>query len=180
MVPTGRWQQESDEAILKRLLVASMTAVIIWTLQRDSGEESIRFQNGSYPVSGRTFRIFWFSWAKKAWSEVDRPAVERCFRDYSCFFDWQQCLPKSNPILPNCRLISKLLKKSAQISSNDCVENYAYNKMERSIEVEGDRQPDIGFSRRTQFVADRGNFFAVIANPVFCVILGSKLRSKKY
>jgi len=50
------WQQESGEAILKRLLISSMAAVIVWTLQRDSGEDSIRFQDFLVRLSGKSMK----------------------------------------------------------------------------------------------------------------------------
>jgi hypothetical protein len=50
------WQQESGEAILKRLLIASMAAAIVWTLQRDESEDSTRFQEFLVRLSGKSVK----------------------------------------------------------------------------------------------------------------------------
>lgn len=47
------WQQETGEAIAKRLLVASMACVLVWKLQRAQGQEAEAFRRFLVRLSGR-------------------------------------------------------------------------------------------------------------------------------
>jgi Transposase DDE domain len=50
------WQQESVEAIAKRLLVTAMAAVVIWQLARSQAPESEQARNLLVRLSGRQVR----------------------------------------------------------------------------------------------------------------------------
>ncbi len=50
------WQQESAEAIAKRLLVTAMAAVVIWQLVRSQAPESEQARNLLVGLSGRQMR----------------------------------------------------------------------------------------------------------------------------
>ena len=47
------WQQESGEAISRRLLVAAMACVVIWNLQRQSSPQAEEFKQVLGQLSGR-------------------------------------------------------------------------------------------------------------------------------
>jgi hypothetical protein len=47
------WQQESGEAILKRLLVASMACSLVWSLQQSDDEQSEAFKSVLVRLSGK-------------------------------------------------------------------------------------------------------------------------------
>ena len=50
------WQQESGEAVLKRLLVASMACAVVWKLQRDESATSMEFQKVLVRLSGKRLK----------------------------------------------------------------------------------------------------------------------------
>ena len=50
------WQQESGEAVLKRLLVASMACTVVWSLQRDESSESVEFKQVLVRLSGKRLK----------------------------------------------------------------------------------------------------------------------------
>ena len=50
------WQQETGEAIARRLLVASMACVVAWTLQHDSSPASEEFKRVLVTLSGRRMK----------------------------------------------------------------------------------------------------------------------------
>ncbi|MCL2349142.1 MAG: transposase, partial [Planctomycetaceae bacterium] len=50
------WQQESGYAIMNRLLVASMAAATIWSLQRTTGNEATEFKDLLVKLSGKTVK----------------------------------------------------------------------------------------------------------------------------
>ncbi len=50
------WQQESGYAIMNRLLVASMAATTIWSLQRTTGDEATEFKDLLVKLSGKTVK----------------------------------------------------------------------------------------------------------------------------
>lgn len=50
------WQQESGEAVLKRLLIASMACAMVWSLQQDESSESEEFQKVLVRLSGRRLK----------------------------------------------------------------------------------------------------------------------------
>ena len=51
-----QWQQRSAEAITRRLLVASMAAVLIWRLARDETPEADEARNLLVRLSGRQMK----------------------------------------------------------------------------------------------------------------------------
>ena len=51
------WLQETGEAVLKRLLVASMACAVVWCLQRDDSPESEEFKQVLVRLSGK--RLKW-------------------------------------------------------------------------------------------------------------------------
>jgi hypothetical protein len=48
------WQQESAPAILKRLLVASMAAAVVWRLQRNTSPEAEELKKVLTQLSGKS------------------------------------------------------------------------------------------------------------------------------
>ena len=50
------WQQECGEAILKRLLVASMACAVVWNLQRSDDEQSEEFKSVLVRLSGKRLK----------------------------------------------------------------------------------------------------------------------------
>lgn len=50
------WQQESGHAIMNRLLVASMAAAMIWSLQHTTGDEATEFKDLLVQLSGKTVK----------------------------------------------------------------------------------------------------------------------------
>ena len=50
------WQQESGEAVLKRLLVASMACAVVWSLQRSNDEQSEAFKSVLVRLSGKRLK----------------------------------------------------------------------------------------------------------------------------
>lgn len=50
------WQQESGEAIAKRLLVAAMACVVVWKLERAAAPEAISFRTFLVRLSGRQMK----------------------------------------------------------------------------------------------------------------------------
>jgi hypothetical protein len=50
------WQQETGEAFLKRLCVASMACLTVWQLQQEEGEEARRFRQLLVRLSGRQMK----------------------------------------------------------------------------------------------------------------------------
>ena len=50
------WQQESGEAVLKRLLVASMASAVVWSLQRLESVESREFKQVLVRLSGKSVK----------------------------------------------------------------------------------------------------------------------------
>jgi hypothetical protein len=50
------WQQESGRAILNRLLVASMAAATVWSLQRATSVEAPEFKDLLVKLSGKTVK----------------------------------------------------------------------------------------------------------------------------
>jgi len=50
------WQQESGEAVLKRLLVASMACAIVWSLQKSEDEQSEAFKSVLVRLSGKRLK----------------------------------------------------------------------------------------------------------------------------
>ncbi|MDR3110143.1 MAG: hypothetical protein LBU65_10740, partial [Planctomycetaceae bacterium] len=48
------WQQESGLAILKRLLVVSMACSVVWSLQRNEGEEAKELKQVLVRLSGKS------------------------------------------------------------------------------------------------------------------------------
>ncbi|MDR3110227.1 MAG: hypothetical protein LBU65_11165 [Planctomycetaceae bacterium] len=48
------WQQESGLAILKRLLVVSMACSLVWSLQRNEGEEATELKQVLVRLSGKS------------------------------------------------------------------------------------------------------------------------------
>ena len=50
------WQQESSYAIMNRLLVASMAAATIWSLQQTPGDEATEFKDLLVKLSGKTVK----------------------------------------------------------------------------------------------------------------------------
>jgi hypothetical protein len=51
-----QWQQESGEAIAKRLLVAAMACVVVWQLQRATASEALSFRDFLVRLSGRQMK----------------------------------------------------------------------------------------------------------------------------
>lgn len=51
-----QWQQETADAILKRLLIAAMACVIVWQLQRATAPESLAVRDLLVRLSGRQVR----------------------------------------------------------------------------------------------------------------------------
>lgn len=51
-----QWQQESGEAIAKRLLVAAMSCVVVWQLQRATTSEAVSFRDFLVRLSGRQMK----------------------------------------------------------------------------------------------------------------------------
>lgn len=47
------WQQTTGEAILRRLLIASMACVFVWQLQRDESEQAVALRSHLMKLSGR-------------------------------------------------------------------------------------------------------------------------------
>ena len=54
------WQQESGSALARRLVVAAMSAVIVWRLAREEGEQAERMRELLVRLSGRLMK-----WGKK-------------------------------------------------------------------------------------------------------------------
>jgi hypothetical protein len=50
------WQQESGEAVLKRLLVASMASAVVWSLQESGDEQSEAFKSVLVRLSGKRLK----------------------------------------------------------------------------------------------------------------------------
>ena len=50
------WQQESGIAIMNRLLVASMAAVMIWSLQQTTSVDAVEFKDLLVKLSGKTVK----------------------------------------------------------------------------------------------------------------------------
>jgi Transposase DDE domain len=50
------WQQESGEAFLRRLCVASMACLCVWHLQRDESSEAVRLRSVLVRLSGRQMK----------------------------------------------------------------------------------------------------------------------------
>jgi hypothetical protein len=50
------WQQETGEAIAKRLLVAAMGCVVVWQLQRDNSPASVKMKQILIQLSGRQMK----------------------------------------------------------------------------------------------------------------------------
>lgn len=50
------WQQESGEAIAKRLLVAAMACVVVWQLERATTSEAVSFRDFLVRLSGRQMK----------------------------------------------------------------------------------------------------------------------------
>jgi len=50
------WQQESGEAVLKRLLVASMACALVWSLQQSDDEQSEAFKSVLVRLSGKRLK----------------------------------------------------------------------------------------------------------------------------
>ena len=50
------WQQESGEAVLKRLLVASMACAVVWSLQKSDDEQSEAFKQVLVRLSGKRLK----------------------------------------------------------------------------------------------------------------------------
>lgn len=50
------WQQESGEAVLKRLLVASMACAVVWNLKQDESAESLEFQKVLVRLSSKRLK----------------------------------------------------------------------------------------------------------------------------
>lgn len=50
------WQRESGYAIMNRLLVASMAAATIWSLQRTTGDDATEFKDLLVKLSGKTVK----------------------------------------------------------------------------------------------------------------------------
>jgi DDE family transposase len=51
-----QWQQETGEAVAKRLLVAAMACVVVWKLERATGLEAIGFRDFLVRLSGRQMK----------------------------------------------------------------------------------------------------------------------------
>jgi Transposase DDE domain len=51
-----QWQQETAEAIAKRLLVAAMACVVVWHIQRATDPEMVTLRNLLVRLSGRQVR----------------------------------------------------------------------------------------------------------------------------
>jgi hypothetical protein len=66
------WQQESAPAILKRLLVASMAAAVVWRLQRNTSPEAEELKKVLTQLSGK--------------SRKRNKPQGYCFRDYLCYY----------------------------------------------------------------------------------------------
>ena len=50
------WQQDSGEAFLRRLMVASMSCLTVWHLQKEEGEEAARLRKILVRLSGRQMK----------------------------------------------------------------------------------------------------------------------------
>src|SRR5690606_23945683 len=50
------WQQESGEAIARRLLVAAMACVVVWTLQRETSPQAEEAKKVLVRLSGRQMK----------------------------------------------------------------------------------------------------------------------------
>jgi hypothetical protein len=50
------WQQESGEAIAKRLAVAAMACVVVWQLQRATASPALSFRDLLVRLSGRQMK----------------------------------------------------------------------------------------------------------------------------
>jgi hypothetical protein len=48
-----QWQQQTGEAIARRLLIASMACVLVWQLQADTSPTAVKFKNILVRLSGR-------------------------------------------------------------------------------------------------------------------------------
>ena len=51
-----QWQQETGEAIAKRLLVAAMACALVWKLERATAPEAITFRAFLVRLSGRQMK----------------------------------------------------------------------------------------------------------------------------
>lgn len=75
-----RWEQESGEAVARRLVVASMACLSVWCLQHDESSDASSVRCALVRLSGRQMKWAWNIRLRPCW-----PGWRSCWPSSTCF-----------------------------------------------------------------------------------------------